>query len=70
MHLETTTFERAVHLLLFVVGGIVFAAGALAILERVTGDSAERAIRWVYVAVAGAAFAVLVVIEVMFHVMR
>jgi hypothetical protein len=68
MHLETTTFERAIHLALFVVGGVAFAIGALAALERILGGE-ERTIRLRYVAIAAVAFAALAAIEAMFHVL-
>ena len=69
MHIETTTFERAIHLLLFVVGGLAFAVGGLAVLERATG--AERqTIRIPHVAAAAGVFVALAVIEALFHVLR
>jgi hypothetical protein len=70
MHLETTTFERAIHLLLFVVGGLAFAVGALAVLERVAGGSEKRAISWRWVAAGAMAFAGLGLTEALFHLLR
>jgi hypothetical protein len=69
VHIETTTFERAVHLLLFVVGGLAFAVGGLAVLEGATG--AERqTIRLPHVIGTAAAFVALAGIELLFHVLR
>jgi hypothetical protein len=69
VHIETTTFERAIHLLLYVVGGVAFAVAALAVLERVSGAT-ERAIRLSHVSIAVGAFAALAVTELLFHLLR
>lgn len=69
MPLETTTFERAIHLALFVAGGIAFAVAALAVLERVAGGE-RRAIRWVHVAIAVGCAVVLAATESVFHLLH
>jgi hypothetical protein len=68
--IETTTFERAVHLALFIVGGIAFAVGSLAVLERIGSSSSDRTIRGVHVAVAATAFAALALTELSFHLLH
>ncbi len=69
MPLETTTFERAVHLALFVVGAIAFAVAALAVLERVVGGE-RRAIRAVHVVPPIGAFVALAATELIFHLLH
>lgn len=69
MHIETTTFERAIHLALFIAGGVAFAVAALALLERVAGGS-QRAIRFAYVIGAAGVFGALALVEALFHVLR
>lgn len=69
MPLETTTFERAVHLALFIAGALAFAIAALAVLERVAGGE-RRVIRFTHVALAGALFGALAVTELVFHLLH
>ena len=65
----TTPFERALHLLLFVAGGVAFAVVALSVLERFGGRS-ERSIRPVYMAIPVAIVAALFVAERVYHAMH
>jgi hypothetical protein len=71
MPLETTTFERAIHLALFIVGGVAFAVGSLAVLERVASSSTDsRTISAVHIAVAVGVFVALALTEVVFHLLH
>lgn len=69
MPIETTTFERAIHLLLFVAGGLAFAVAALALLERAMGGE-RRSIRGSHVVGSTAAFIAIALTEVAFHLMH
>lgn len=66
MDLETTLVERAIHLALFLTGGLGAGLAALALLERVTGDG-PRVIRPVHVVMAGTVFFLFFVAERLYH---
>jgi hypothetical protein len=63
---HTTAFERALHLLLFLAGGLALAVFGLAVIERLAGGD-RRTIRIVHVAAAGALFAGFFVAERVYH---
>ncbi len=63
----TTTFDRVLHLALFVAGGIAFAVSALALLERLTDRGGRRTIRLRHVAIPIAAFAAIGIAERVYH---
>jgi hypothetical protein len=62
----TTSFERGLHLLLFVSGAAAFGVVAMALLERLS-EGARRTVRFVHVALAGVAFVAFFVAERIYH---
>lgn len=66
MPVHTTVFERVLHLLLFVSGGVAVGVGALAMLERFT-DRTARTVRNSYIAAAAVTFAVFFIAERVYH---
>ena len=70
MHPATTALDRALHLALFVAGGIAFAVAALAVLERLGEREGRRVIRVPHVAMAIAAVAALAIAERLYHYLR
>ena len=65
--LPTSTFDRALHLALFVVGGIAFAVSALALLERIGDREQKPVVRLPHVAIPIAAFAAIGIAERLYH---
>ena len=63
----TTTLDRALHLGLFVAGGIAFAVAALALLERLGDREGRRVVRLPHVAIPIAAVAALGIAERLYH---
>ncbi len=66
MPFHSTLFDRALHLVLFAVGALMVGLGALALMERLS-EGARRTIKPRFIAIAAAAFVVLLVIERTYH---
>lgn len=62
----TTPFERALHLLLFVSGGVTVAAVALTALERLS-ESTRRTVRPIHVVAAALLFGAFFAAERIYH---
>ena len=68
MDLQTTGFDRVLHLGLFICAGIAFAVAALAVLERFTGNDGKRTLRAIHVAIPVGAFLAFGIAERLYHV--
>ena len=64
--LTTTLFDRALHLVMFAVGGLGVGLVALALIERLS-EGARRTIRPRHIAIAAVAFILLFVTERTYH---
>lgn len=65
--MEPSSVDKALHLALFVVGALVVAVAALALLERFVGGDRRRAIGVRHVAIPIAAFAAIGIAERLYH---
>lgn len=62
----TTPFERALHFMLFISGGIGVGAVALAAIERLS-ENTHRTVRAVHVVVAALVFGAFLAAERIYH---
>lgn len=62
----TSAAEAAIHVALFVAGGLAVAVGALAAVERLAGDG-RRVVRVGWIAGTAGLFAALFVLERVYH---
>ena len=62
----TTSFERGLHLLLFVSGAATFGIVALGLLERLS-EGSRRTIRFGHIALTAVVFAAFFVAERVYH---
>jgi hypothetical protein len=66
----TTTFERVLHLFLFLSAAVAFGVLGLAALERVLADGGRRTIQLGHVALAMAVFLALFIAERIYHLVH
>jgi hypothetical protein len=66
MEPTTTLFDRALHLVMFAVGGLAVGLVALAVLERLS-EGGRRTIRPRFIAIAAVVFILLLITERTYH---
>lgn len=64
--LTTTLFDRALHLVMFAVGGVAVGLSALAMMERLS-EGARRTIRPRFIVIAVVVFLLLLITERGYH---
>jgi hypothetical protein len=66
MELQTTLFDRALHLVMFAVGAAAVGLAALAVIETLS-DGARRTIRPRFIVIAVVVFGLLFITERTYH---